>query len=98
MVALIKLSEDLGFSCAYVGDSQMIWREAYVILGAAAMVTKKITLATGVTNPITRDLGVIAGGWATLREAVGDRLLLGHRRWRQLVGNHRQEALHPRQP
>jgi 5,10-methylenetetrahydromethanopterin reductase len=77
MVSLIKLSEDLGFSCAYVGDSQMIWREAYVILGAAAMVTKRITLATGVTNPITRDLGVIAGVWATLREAVGDRLLLG---------------------
>jgi 5,10-methylenetetrahydromethanopterin reductase len=77
MVSLIKLSEDLGFSCAYVGDSQMIWREAYVILGAAAMVTKRITLATGVTNPITRDLGVIAGMWATLREAVGDRLLLG---------------------
>ncbi len=77
MVSLIKLSEDLGFSCAYVGDSQMIWREAYVILGAAAMVTKKITLATGVTNPITRDLGVIAAGWTTLREAVGDRLLLG---------------------
>lgn len=77
MVSLIKLSEDLGFSCAYVGDSQMIWREAYVILGAAAIVTKRITLATGVTNPITRDLGVIAGVWATLREAVGDRLLLG---------------------
>jgi len=77
MVSLIKLSEDLGFSCAYVGDSQMIWREAYVILGAAAMATKRIALATGVTNPVTRDLGVIASGWATLREATGDRLLLG---------------------
>lgn len=77
MVSLIKLSEDLGYSCAYVGDSQMIWREAYVILGAAALATKRITLATGVTNPVTRDLGVIASGWATLHEATGDRLLLG---------------------
>lgn len=77
MVALVQLAEDLGFSCAYIGDSQMIWREAYVILGAAAMATKRITLATGVTNPVTRDLGVIAAGWVTLREAVGDRLLLG---------------------
>jgi 5,10-methylenetetrahydromethanopterin reductase len=77
MVSLVKLSEELGYSCAYIGDSQMIWRETYVILGAAAMVTNRITLATGVTNPITRDLGVIAATWATLREAVGDRLLLG---------------------
>ena len=77
MLELIKLSEEVGFSCAYIGDSQMIWREPYVLLGAAAMVTKHITLATGVTNPITRDLGVIAAGWVSLREMVGDRLLLG---------------------
>lgn len=77
LVTLIKLAEDLGFATAYVGDSQMIWREAYVILGAAAMVTSRITLATGVTNPITRDLGVLAAAWVTLHEAVGDRLLIG---------------------
>ena len=40
MLTLVKLSEDMGFSCAYVGDSQMIWREPYVILGAAAMVNE----------------------------------------------------------
>jgi len=77
MLTLIKLSEDLGFSCAYIGDSQMIWREPYVLLGAAAMTTKRIILASGVTNPITRDLGVLAAAWASLHEMVGDRLLLG---------------------
>jgi 5,10-methylenetetrahydromethanopterin reductase len=77
MLTLIKQSEDAGFSCAYIGDSQMIWREPYVLLGAAAMITKHITLATGVTNPITRDLGVLAASWASLHEMVGDRLLLG---------------------
>jgi 5,10-methylenetetrahydromethanopterin reductase len=77
MLTLVKLSEDMGFSCAYMGDSQMIWREPYVIMGAAAMVTKKITLATGVTNPVTRDLGVLAASWVTLRETVGDRVLVG---------------------
>ena len=77
MLTLVKLSEELGFSCAYIGDSQMIWREPYVILGAAAMVTKHITLATGVTNPITRDPGVLAAAWVTLRETIGDRLLIG---------------------
>jgi 5,10-methylenetetrahydromethanopterin reductase len=77
MLTLTKLAEEAGFSCAYIGDSQMIWREPYVMLGAAAMVTKHITLATGVTNPITRDLGVLAASWITLRETVGDRLLIG---------------------
>ena len=57
MLTLVKLAEEVGFSCAYIGDSQMIWREPYVLLGAAAMTTKRIILATGVTNPITRDLG-----------------------------------------
>jgi 5,10-methylenetetrahydromethanopterin reductase len=77
MLALTQLAEELGYSCAYIGDSQMIWREAYTLLGAAAMVTKRITLATGVTNPITRDLGVIAASWVTLHELVGDRLRIG---------------------
>jgi 5,10-methylenetetrahydromethanopterin reductase len=77
MVKLIKLAEEFGFSCAYIGDSQMIWREAYVILGAAAGATTRITLATGVTNPVTRELGVTAAAWVTLREAVGERLLIG---------------------
>ena len=77
MVELTKLSEDLGYSCAYIGDSQMIWREAYTILGAAAMATSRIVLASGVTNPITRDPSVLAAAWATLHEAAGDRVLFG---------------------
>jgi 5,10-methylenetetrahydromethanopterin reductase len=77
MVELTKLAEDLGFACVYIGDSQMIWREAYVILGAAAMATTRITLATGVTNPVTRDPTVVGAGIATLHELMGGRTLLG---------------------
>ncbi|MBI4493214.1 MAG: LLM class flavin-dependent oxidoreductase [Chloroflexi bacterium] len=77
MVALAKLAEDLGFACAYIGDSQMIWREAYVILGAAAQATSRITLASGVTNPITRDPSVLAAAWDTLHELTGGRTLFG---------------------
>jgi 5,10-methylenetetrahydromethanopterin reductase len=55
----------------------MIWREAYVILGAAAMATSRIRLAAGVTNPVTRDPAVIAAAFATLHEMAGDRVLLG---------------------
>lgn len=77
MVELTKLAEDTGYGCAYIGDSQMIWRETYIILGAAAMVTSRITLATGVTNPVTRDPAVLASAWATLHEMTGGRTLLG---------------------
>jgi 5,10-methylenetetrahydromethanopterin reductase len=77
MVTLTKLAEDLGYTCAYVGDSQMIWREAYTILGAAAMATSRITLATGVTNPLTRDPSVIAAGMITLHELSEGRVVLG---------------------
>ena len=79
MLTLVKLSEDVGFSCAYIGNSQMIWREPYVLLGAAAMVTKHITLATGVTNPITRDLGVLAAAWVSLHENGGRSSFAWHR-------------------
>ena len=77
IVELTRLAEDLGFATVYIGDSQMIWREAYAILGAAATATSKVTLATGVTNPITRDPAVIAAGWVTLDELSGGRTLLG---------------------
>jgi 5,10-methylenetetrahydromethanopterin reductase len=76
MVELITLAEQLGYGAVYVGDSQMIWREAYTILGAAALATSRITLAAGVTNPVTRDLGVVAAGVVTLRELAGERVLL----------------------
>ena len=77
MIELAKLAEDLGYTSAYIGDSQMIWREAYVILGAVAANTSRITLGVGVTNPLTRDLSVIAAAWITLHEMTGGRVLLG---------------------
>jgi 5,10-methylenetetrahydromethanopterin reductase len=77
IVELVRLAEELGYACAYVGDSQMIWREAYVILGAAALATRRIRLALGVTNPLTRDPAVIAAAWDTLDELSGGRALLG---------------------
>jgi 5,10-methylenetetrahydromethanopterin reductase len=77
IVELAKLAEDLGYSTVYIGDSQMIWREAHVILGAAAVATSRILLAPGVTNPVTRDPAVIAAACATLDELTSGRGLLG---------------------
>ena len=54
MIALARLSEELGFSHIWVGDSHLIWREAYVNMTAVALNTIKVRIGTGVTNPLTR--------------------------------------------
>lgn len=77
MIQLTKLAETLGFSHVWVGDSHLIWREAYVNLAAAALSTFKVKLGTGVTNVLTRDPSVVASAFATLQEACPGRLILG---------------------
>ena len=54
MVELVRVAEELGFRNAWIGDSQTIWRDAYVTLAAAAVATDRIVLGTGVTNAVTR--------------------------------------------
>jgi 5,10-methylenetetrahydromethanopterin reductase len=76
-IRLTRLAEDLGFEAAWLGDSQCLWREAYVTLGALAASTTRITLATSVTNPITRHLTVTASALYSLAELTGGRVLLG---------------------
>jgi 5,10-methylenetetrahydromethanopterin reductase len=77
MVHLAKLSEDLGFSHIWVGDSHLIWREAYVNMAAMALSTSKVKLGTGVTNPLTRHPSVVASAYATLEEYAPGRLIVG---------------------
>src|SRR5437879_1288136 len=77
MVSLAKVSESLGFTHAWVGDSHLIWREAYVTLAAAAVGTSRLVLGTGVTNVLTRDPSVVASTFSTLQEAFPRRLILG---------------------
>src|SRR5919204_2770166 len=77
LLDVIRLAEELGYHAVYVGDSQMIWREAFALLGAAALVTSRIRLGPGVTNPITRDPAVVAAAVETLVELAGPRIVLG---------------------
>jgi len=77
MIQLAKLSEELGFSHVWVGDSHLIWREAYVNMAAAALNTKKVKLGTGVTNPLTRHPSVVASAYATLEELAPGRFIVG---------------------
>jgi 5,10-methylenetetrahydromethanopterin reductase len=77
MIQLAKLSEELGYSHVWIGDSHLIWREAYVNMAAAALNTKKVKLGTGVTNPLTRHPSVVASAYATLEELAPGRFIVG---------------------
>lgn len=74
---LTHLAESLGYDNAWFGDSQNIWRESSVTMGAAAVGTSRIVLGTGVTNALTRHRSLLASTWATLHELTGGRAALG---------------------
>ena len=77
MIHLAKVSEEVGFSHIWVGDSHLIWREAYINMTAMALNTTKVKLGTGVTNPLTRHPSVVASGYATLEEYAPGRMIVG---------------------
>jgi len=77
MIHLAKVSEELGYSHIWVGDSHLIWREAYVNMAAMALNTAKVKLGTGVTNPLTRHPSVVGSAYATLEEYGPGRLIVG---------------------
>lgn len=77
LVATAVLAEQLGYARLWVADSHLLWREPYVLLGAMAQATRRIALATCVTNPLTRAPSVTASAFATLAELSAGRALLG---------------------
>jgi 5,10-methylenetetrahydromethanopterin reductase len=70
-------AENLGFGGIWMADSQSVFRDAFLALGAAAARTRRIALATGVTNPKTRHPAVLACLASTLAEASNGRMLVG---------------------
>jgi 5,10-methylenetetrahydromethanopterin reductase len=77
MIRLAKVTEELGYSHIWVGDSHLIWREAYVNMAAIALNTTKVKLGTGVTNPLTRHPSVVGSAYATLEEYAPGRTVVG---------------------
>jgi 5,10-methylenetetrahydromethanopterin reductase len=77
MIRLAKVSEEAGYSHIWVGDSHLIWREAYVNMAAMALNTTKVKLGTGVTNPLTRHPSVVGSAYATLEEYAPGRMIMG---------------------
>jgi 5,10-methylenetetrahydromethanopterin reductase len=77
VVRITQAAEELGYETSYVGDSQMIWNDVWVILGWCAAVTDRIKLGTGVTNTVTRHPAVTANAAMTLNMASNGRAVLG---------------------
>lgn len=75
-VALAQRAEELGFGGVWIADSQSTFREAFALLGATAFATGRILLTTGVTNPVTRRLPVLASAFATLDELAPGRVVV----------------------
>jgi 5,10-methylenetetrahydromethanopterin reductase len=74
-VALAVEAEERGFAGVWIADSQSESREAFTLLGACAMRTERLLLATGVTNPVTRHVTVLASAFATLEELAPGRVV-----------------------
>jgi 5,10-methylenetetrahydromethanopterin reductase len=77
MIHLAKVTEASGYSHIWVGDSHLIWREAYVNMAAMALNTTRVKLGTGVTNPLTRHPSVVGSAYATLEEYAPGRMIVG---------------------
>ena len=73
----IARAETLGFGGVWVADSQSVFRDAFMALTLFADRTKRMELATGVTNIITRHPAVLAHSFATLNEYSNGRAVLG---------------------
>lgn len=77
IVQLGKQAEALGFTHVWIGDSHLIWREAFVNMAAVALNTSRVVIGTGVTNPVTRHPSVLASAYATLDEMAPGRFAVG---------------------
>jgi 5,10-methylenetetrahydromethanopterin reductase len=69
--------EAMGFDMLLCPDTQNLSPEPFSQLALAAQTTKRLRLGTGVTNPVTRDVAVSAGAFATLQAESNGRALCG---------------------
>ena len=76
-VDYIVEAERLGYSHAWLADSQMIWSDCYATLALAASRTSRIKLGTGVAVAGTRPPAVNAAGIATINAIAPGRTFFG---------------------
>jgi 5,10-methylenetetrahydromethanopterin reductase len=76
-VELVQAIEGAGFDQLWLTDSSLHARDVYAYLTLAATVSRRLTLGTSVTNPLTRHPALAALGIATVDEVSGGRAMLG---------------------
>lgn len=76
-VDYVVRAEALGFSHAWMADSQMLWSDCYATLALAAHRTSRIKLGTGVAISGTRPAPVNAAGIATINALAPGRTFCG---------------------
>ena len=76
-IGYIERAEALGYSHAWIADSQMIWSDCYAVLALAAERTSRIKLGTGVAITGTRIAPVTAHSIATINRIAPGRTFLG---------------------
>ena len=70
-------AEALGYSHAWLADSQMIWSDCYAALALVADRTERIRIGTGVAVTGTRPAPVTASAIATINALAPGRTFLG---------------------
>jgi 5,10-methylenetetrahydromethanopterin reductase len=76
-VDLATHAERAGFDVAWIGDTQLLTPDLYSAMALCANATSRIAIGSGVTNSVTRDVTVTAGGFLALNEFAHGRCLLG---------------------
>src|SRR6476469_3340657 len=74
---VVKRAEELGYSRAWFFDTHMLNADVFVGMAAAAMVTSKIKLGTGVLIPSNRIAPVAANALASLNKLAPGRIVFG---------------------
>jgi 5,10-methylenetetrahydromethanopterin reductase len=74
---VVKRAEELGYARAWFYDTQLLNADMFVAMGAAAVQTSKIRLATGVLIPSNRIAPVAASALASLNALAPGRIDFG---------------------
>jgi 5,10-methylenetetrahydromethanopterin reductase len=79
-ISLVQYAEEKGFEAVWQAESRLV-RDAIVPMAAFAATTKRIKVASGVTNNWTRNIGLLAATFLTLDDLAPDRIICGIGAW-----------------
>ena len=77
VAAIARRADELGFDQLWFPDSQLLWRDCYIVIASCAASTSRIGLGTAITNVVTRHPTVVASAARTLAEMAPGRFRLG---------------------